>query len=71
MELVVAPSALGVRDIGWGRETRLAVEFLTKTLLEGLEQARGTGDGGAEEDAPGGYSSMSKYVSCVVCCWCC
>eukprot|EP00903_Cladosiphon_okamuranus_P011168 g10541.t1 len=58
-ELVAAPSAPEARGIGWGRETRLAVEFLTKTLLEGLEQARGAGDGGEEEDASGGYSSMS------------
>eukprot|EP00752_Nemacystus_decipiens_P003624 g3341.t1 len=57
-ELVALPSS-GIRGIGWGRETHLALEFLTKTLLEGLDRARWTVAGDAEEDAPGGYSSMS------------
>lgn len=57
---MAASSASGATGAGWGRETRLAVEFLTKTLLEGLDRGKGSGDGGAEEDASEGYSLMSE-----------
>lgn len=66
VELVAAPSAPGARGAGWGRETRLAVELLTETLLEGMDRVAGSGGGDAEEDASGGYSSMSEpFFLCI------
>ncbi|CAN0518377.1 unnamed protein product, partial [Ectocarpus sp. 12 AP-2014] len=67
-EILAAPSTTAhLRGYGWARETRLALELLSETLLGWMDEnqakrSSGVGDadnGDEENDDPGGYSSMS------------
>ncbi|CAM9306368.1 unnamed protein product [Pylaiella littoralis] len=59
-DVLAAPSAPETKGVGWGRETRLALEFLSKTLLDAMDRAKCSGIGDAEGgDDLGGYASMS------------
>ncbi|CAM9213148.1 unnamed protein product [Ectocarpus sp. 6 AP-2014] len=67
-EILAAPSTTEqLRVFGWARETRLALELLSETLLGWMDEnqakrSSGVGDavnGDEENDDPGGYSSMS------------
>lgn len=65
-DVLAAPSTSPeLKGTGWGRETRLALELLSKTLTDWMEQAKRAsklgGVGGVDEDDnSGGYASMSK-----------
>lgn len=69
--MLAAPSTTPeLKGTGWGRETRLALELLCKTLLDWMDQAKlASEQGGAgvaaedDDDDPGGYSSMSERAS--------
>lgn len=68
--LLAAPSTPELRGIGWSGETSLALELLSRALLDWMDEAKRSGaedpDGGGD---PGGYFSMSECLFfCAVTC---
>lgn len=65
-DVLVAPSTPEMRDIGWGRETRLALDLLSKTLLDWMDEAEAAGGGEDGANPDDGYFSMSAYLAAVI-----
>lgn len=64
--LLVAPSTPGLRKLGWGRETRLAVELLWKTLEDWMEEATQSAASSKDDgDVADGFLSMSECCTCL------